>query len=1752
MARIPSAQTWVQHTSSFPAKDVGSKPAYSSDGTQAPSSVASLPGDIKIKRISDYAWALANVPNFNTYNDEWVGHVYAHQQPFNSDNSKILFNSGNRWRSIYNADGTFHKTLQYAHKHTLWSNTSPVHVFAADTWGSLSSLLRVHIDTEEVEYIIDCGYEVNIGKSEGDISNDDTKIVLSNDNNGNIRLACVDIPNGTKHEILINRSYSEMDWAMVSPLGNYVVVSYNGGDRRLDLYTWAGTLVRRITKQQHSDLGVDQNGDECVVLVGHTEGTTGTSVDKYRLTDNQKTVLCGGDNEFPNTSGQPILDGHVSCSASRWGVPIAHVSSFGSGGPHVVFGVAMDGSGDVYYYGFHNSSVLNYGDQPHFNTDRTGKIGIFRSNWGNTSDHAECYLCWDDSAEVAPEAPVLEDPSDITITGGNSTTFQLVAPDPQGDPVTYSKFGTSASWISCTNTGLVTVSPSTAVASDFTVQFVANDGANNSNVVTVLITVIQADVGTATSFPVIPIDPSGADVVAGTGQTFEESTSVAGYTGGSLLQATAGYNSPHDLTPGVIGYIPVDLTSLPSGSWHMYIRTYATSAGDDSFHVSVNNQNINHDQPIYSANGYSWQPLRDTNDLALERLVSAADMQLKIYPREQGAGIDRIVFVPASETGSPSGTKGFEYVAATGNTAPVLSEPTDVNVNAGQSGSFQLVSSDADGDSLTHSVSGNAPSWISCNGAGVVSYDPSQAISGPHSVDFVATDGQSNSNIVTVVFTVAAYDQYAVQIDLSGGDQSFDMWRTIQSIGVVTQTNYPPDINGHYCYIAGSGNQANQQASTETMINSLISQDAWNDATKQGWRGYRTKKRWDWLDNGSENTHLTTLLNKTDENDSYLFVEIDDVNFGLSSDSSSNKYATVSKSFCPTWIENSGGAAVGGNPSNLSAGGKLWVAWVMDEFIATIKAVHDHCKGHSSYAGVILPETTRSEYTGGGLGNSNNFQNVDSPFYTQYKRMITELKAYMPNHLVIPSPNYMGSFLTTLIDDMDALGGCGISTPDTNQFHDPLNPNASEIIHLFTYMRAKRDEMLIAPSVQTRDADDYPDDAYNMCFDSPYTSDHLNPHIMFWYLSHPDVNDATWAARVKSKLRSVNWHRNTDIPNELANGTTTGGDNADHTNLGYSGSNLLLSPKLGTAITDTDDFTVVFADDPENPVTISVSFYDSDPDGANDSTGTQTGYKSFRFKPTPNDVVSQGVPNWIASQAYTGYSGNFHMITANGANISGNTSCDYIPLDLAAILPPTGLYHLYPRVSAPDSSSDSVWADVDGEGMTQDQPIYGADGTFKYQTFRDTSDVDQERLVSAADGVIKWYPREINAGLDSFVFVEAAETKVPTGTRGFISFVWPGQTTITPPDDEAIVIGQGVIRSFAIAMDSSISAFGIGHAVVDANGDTASTVNITNYNLTTSSGVDYYTIDYVGFSAGECRIQMTFRDGADPSLQMKSEFSVRVIDPATIVWPQGTSATIPSTLEIVQGGGFTIDADPQNISGVALAPNPWAASNTNVSIDSTTEGVATFTAKAIGTCIITYTMERAENPDDPVIYQTVVTVNSPQTINPDDFLVKNNQTAVPLDVLSNDIQTRITSFTQPATGYLYANADQTKLYYNPAFEYIGNLAFSYTADDGEGGDIDSANVTLQVVDPLSFEGSVEVTTGIDRYGVRGSLIPVECLVVSNPENFDIAYLWSHGFGELANFKNGVIDQSTAVLQINSDSISLADVLASVTCEVSQA
>lgn len=191
---------------------------------------------------------------------------------------------------------------------------------------------------------------------------------------------------------------NDFDWVSISPLGNYVVVDYATKDagrfNGVEVYDRMFNFIwQKPLGAGHSDLGIDETGNEFLIMGVYDEGLNKTIIKKFNLTNGEETALLDFSWSF---------DLHISCrneARYRWCI----ISTFDGEGrltddnlswlpfEDEVFALKIDGSGEVQRLAHHHSrrfspdfpdrDVSNYYAEPHATVSRDGGRILFGSNW---------------------------------------------------------------------------------------------------------------------------------------------------------------------------------------------------------------------------------------------------------------------------------------------------------------------------------------------------------------------------------------------------------------------------------------------------------------------------------------------------------------------------------------------------------------------------------------------------------------------------------------------------------------------------------------------------------------------------------------------------------------------------------------------------------------------------------------------------------------------------------------------------------------------------------------------------------------------------------------------------------------------------------------------------------------------------------------------------------------------------------------------------------------------------------------------------------------------------------------------------------------------------------------------------------------------------------------------------------------------------------------------------------------------------
>ena len=212
-------------------------------------------------------------------------------------------------------------------------------------------------------------------------------------------LAVLDIPaRKVISKLTLPTNLEDFDWVSISPTGKYVVVNYAdttaGRFHGVEVYTRNFKFLwQKPLGYGHSDLGIDDNGEEVLVMGGYDESANVTYINSYRLRDGHTTRLLTTAWWFYNHISCRNLDSPGWCFVSTYDGEGRLTDSPATWAPFEdeVFALRLDGSRRVRRIAHHHSRRFSpatpdsdnsvYWAEPHATVSRYGTRVLFGSNW---------------------------------------------------------------------------------------------------------------------------------------------------------------------------------------------------------------------------------------------------------------------------------------------------------------------------------------------------------------------------------------------------------------------------------------------------------------------------------------------------------------------------------------------------------------------------------------------------------------------------------------------------------------------------------------------------------------------------------------------------------------------------------------------------------------------------------------------------------------------------------------------------------------------------------------------------------------------------------------------------------------------------------------------------------------------------------------------------------------------------------------------------------------------------------------------------------------------------------------------------------------------------------------------------------------------------------------------------------------------------------------------------------------------------
>lgn len=322
-------------------------------------------------------------------------HAYSRRQVWNIDETLMIVGDhlidGNTYEVI--------NTQVPISSERVWSNVNPniVYGIVYKPLPTVFSVWDISLGTVTEIRRFDNFESCGIGRGEGNLTNDDKYLVIECFANGRSRPILISMETESGKELGRLTAEENYNWASFSQSGDYIVVENNSdANENLVRYDRYFSNATKLTDDRdHGDLGIDGNGDDVFVMIGHN------LISFIRLRD-------GVSFSIPLSGVEEQLGfGHISCRNIRrpgWCFLSTGANlSVGSVRIHSEVIIDSESSGDDSTFnhqihtefepwGSHRSSQSSYRAQPRLSVSPSGNKIIFASDWYGTGEIASYTL----------------------------------------------------------------------------------------------------------------------------------------------------------------------------------------------------------------------------------------------------------------------------------------------------------------------------------------------------------------------------------------------------------------------------------------------------------------------------------------------------------------------------------------------------------------------------------------------------------------------------------------------------------------------------------------------------------------------------------------------------------------------------------------------------------------------------------------------------------------------------------------------------------------------------------------------------------------------------------------------------------------------------------------------------------------------------------------------------------------------------------------------------------------------------------------------------------------------------------------------------------------------------------------------------------------------------------------------------------------------------------------------------------------
>ncbi len=393
----------------------------------------------------------------------------------------------------------------------------------------------------------------------------------------------------------------------------------------------------------------------------------------------------------------------------------------------------------------------------------------FKANDGDTDSNIATVSI---TVRPADDPPIASDsihttPEDTVLNG------MLVAMDPDGDSITYMKvLGPTHGAVTVNMDGTFTYTPNANYSGPDSFTFQASDGAELSNVATVTIDVTPVnDTPTANNQDIVLEEDSVHNGML-------TASDIDGDPLTYLLVSQATHGTAVVNVNGSFTYTP-NANTNGMDSFTFKVHDGLTDSNTATVSITVNPLS---DPPIADPKMVSTNEDTPVTDqltgmdpdgmpVTFEKLTNPANGtvtvnsngQFTYTPNTNYHGTDSFTFrVSDGQDVSSPATVTIEVLSV--NDAPVANDQT-VTVAKDGSKEITLTASDADGDTLSYTVTSGPMNGMLFGTAPNLTYAPNAGYSGSDSFKFIANDGLADSNEATISINVSAVNNNPLALD---------------------------------------------------------------------------------------------------------------------------------------------------------------------------------------------------------------------------------------------------------------------------------------------------------------------------------------------------------------------------------------------------------------------------------------------------------------------------------------------------------------------------------------------------------------------------------------------------------------------------------------------------------------------------------------------------------------------------------------------------------------------------------------------------------------------------------------------------------------------------------------------------------------------------------------------------------------------------------------------------------------------------